>query len=416
MPAMALSLALVVLLSLTLDYALRRLRIPGLVGMLALGVLFGPHALNLLSPSLIAISSDLRRIALVVILLRAGLLVSRESLRQLGWRVALLSTVPSLAEGIAVALVAPAWLGLSRFSAVLLGAVLAAVSPAVVVPTMIEFQNRGRGVRQGIPTLLLAAGPLDNVIVIVVFGALIRLAQGTSPNLLLGLGSIPLAIVTGAVAGVLLGWALYRAFARFDPRATKRVLVVLSLGILLVALESQRTIVVAFSGLVAVMAMGFTLLERSQEFAAEVAAKLGKVWILAEILLFVLVGAQVDVNMALDVGLAGLGVVATGLLARSLATWLALCRSSLTWRERLFCVAAYTPKATVQAAIGATPAALGLPGGDAILAVAVVAVIVTAPLGAIAMRQLGLRWLPCDDPPAVIGPNPPPGRPGPRTS
>lgn len=390
---MAISIAVVVLLSCLADYALRRVRIPGLIGMLLLGVIMGPHALDLLQPGLLAMSSDLRRVALVVILLRAGLLVDSKSLRRVGWRVALLSFFPSLAEGTAVALVAASWLGLDRHSAVLLGAVLAAVSPAVVVPTMIEFQTAGRGTDKDIPTLLLAAGPLDNVVVIVVFGALLRLTQGEAQGLLQGLAGVPLAIATGAVTGILLGWGLHHSFQRFDPRATKRVLVTLSLGVLLVASENYGAVAAVFSGLVAVMAMGFALLAQSQQVADEIAAKLAKIWILAEILLFVLVGAQVDVATALEVGPAGLAVVGVGLVARSAATWLALCRSPLTWRERLFCVVAYTPKATVQAAIAATPAALGLPGGATILAVGVVAIMVTAPLGAIATRQLGLHWL-----------------------
>lgn len=391
---MALSIAVVILLSLGLEGLLRRIRLPGLLGMLAVGMLCGPRGLDLLSPALVAVSTDFRRIALIVILLRAGLTVSMASLRQIGRPALLMGLLPALIEGAAVALVAPWLLGIDQPAALILGAVLAAVGPAVVVPQMIRLQEQGRGTDKSIPQLLLAASPLDNVLVLLLFAAVLEGAQTGLPHVYLKLAELPVSVAVGVVVGLLLGKRLYRGFLRFDPRATKRMLIVLCLGILLLALEDllkQRS--VPFSGLMAIMAVGFVILDKSDEFAGELSLKLAKLWIFAEILLFVLMGAQVDLPAVAHVGLRGLALVGIGLVARSGGVWLALLRTRLAVRERLFCVLAFIPKASVQAALAATPLALGVPGGEVILAVAVLAVLVTAPAGALLIASLGPRWL-----------------------
>jgi len=389
----AYGLAVAVLLGLGIDYALRRMRMPGLIGMLLVGVLLGPQLLGVFDPELLDVSFDLRMIALIVILLRAGLELSRETLHRVGLRVALLACVPAILEGGAVTLLGPHLLGLTLLESALLGAILAAVSPAVVVPLMLDFIDRRMGERKGIPTLILAASAVDDVFVIVVFSALLGLAAGEHLSLSVKLLEIPVAIGLGIAVGLLIGDRLYRFFIRFNPRATKRALITVALAILLVTGEEALRGRVPFSGLLAVMAIGFMVLERSPEVAHELSAKLSKVWVLAEILLFVLVGAQVDVAVAWHAGLAGAALIGIALVARSVGTYLCLMRSDLTVAERLFCVVAYLPKATVQAAIGATPLAVGIPGGEAILAVAVLSILLTAPAGAVAIRILGERTL-----------------------
>ncbi|MBU0610488.1 MAG: cation:proton antiporter [Armatimonadetes bacterium] len=390
---MILSFAIVVLASLLADHVVRRLRLPGLLGMMAVGMAVGPYGLKLLSPDLLHVSADLRRLALVVILLRAGLMISRQTLNTIGGRVLLMALVPSALEGTAVALVAPRLLGLSAAESMLLGAVVAAVSPAVVVPAMIDFLQSNGTRNRVVPTLLLAASPLDNVFVIVVFGSLLAAAEGAHVSAALLALDLPLALLTGAAVGWALGEGLYRGFRRFDPRATKRVLIVISIALVLVSLEATVGRFIPFSALTAVMALGYVLLERSEAFAHEISSKLNKIWIMAEILLFVLIGAQVDVHLAWRAGLTGALIVLIGLVARSVGVWLSLLRSRLRARERVFCVLAYVPKATVQAVIGAAALTAGLPGGELILAVAVVAVILTAPVGAAAIWWLGPQVL-----------------------
>lgn len=390
---MALSIAIVILASLAADHLLRRVRLPGLLGFLLVGLLCGPHGLNLLNPALLAVSGDFRRVALVVILLRAGLMISRTDLQKVGRPALLMACLPALCEGAVIALLAPRLLGLAVPQALVLGAVLAAVGPAVVVPAMLKLQHDGRGTDKGIPTLLLAASPLDNVLVLVLFGALLQGAQGSYASLPLKLAELPISLAVGGLVGLVLGKRLYRGFLRFDPRATKRVLIVLCLSILLLGLEDALHGRFPFSGLIAVMALGLMLLEKSEPFAHEMSAKLAKIWIFAEILLFALLGAQVDLHAVGQVLAPGLLLIACGLCGRCLGAWLALLRTRLNLRERLFCVVGFLPKASVQAAIGALPLAAGLAGGSAILSVAVLAILVTAPLGALAIETLGPRWL-----------------------
>lgn len=390
---MALSLAVIFLASLLLDRLLRYVKLPGLLGMLAVGMVCGPYGLNLLSADLLHVSADLRRFALIVILLRAGLMISRKTLNTLGGRVLLMGLVPSACEGAAVALAAPHLLGLAPAESLLLGAVVAAVSPAVVVPAMLNLLHSQETRDRTVPTLLLAASPLDNVFVIVVFGSLFAAAKGGGLSVGRLLADLPLSLISGVVVGWLCGEGLYRGFRRFNPRATKRVLIVVSLALVLVSLEETVRIVLPFSGLAAVMALGYILLERSEAFAHEISAKLNKIWVMAEIMLFVLVGAQVNVALAWQAGLWGAAIVLIGLGARSLGVWVALLGSRLTLRERLFCIVAYIPKATVQAVVGAVAMSAALPGGQLILAVAVVAVVITAPLGATGIRLLGPRLL-----------------------
>lgn len=396
---MIVGLAELVILSILVDWAFRYIKVPGLVGMLLVGVAFGPYMLGWMSPELLTASSDLRLIALIVILLRAGFELSRKTLNRVGMRVMLLSVVPATIEGLAITLLGPYLLGLSYLESAILGSVLGAVSPAVVVPLMIRFMERGMGSEKGITTMVLAAASIDDVFVIVIYSVLVGMLTGDSVNFAWSIAGIPISIVLGIAVGLVVGLVLYGVFRRFNPRATKRVLVVLGLSVLLVRIEQLTAEWIPFAALLAVMAIGFIILEKDEHMAHEISAKLGKIWIFAEILLFTLVGAQVNIGVAIDAGLAGALLIAGGLAARSLGTWLCLVGSDLDPGERLFVVISYLPKATVQAAIGGgalialRAAGMDTGPGEIILAVAVLSIVLTAPLGALAIQVVGDRTL-----------------------
>ncbi|MBN2683664.1 MAG: cation:proton antiporter [Pontiellaceae bacterium] len=401
---MALGIAEMMLLGLLADWVFRRMRMPGLLGMLLLGVLFGPCVLNLLEPGFLDASADLRNIALIVILLRAGFELSRETLNRVGVQALLLSFVPGVLEGTTIALLGPLFLPLTHLESAMLGFIVAAVSPAVVVPMMIGFIERKMGAKKGIPTMILAAASLDDVIAIVIFSVFLGFYTGSSGHVALKIAGIPISIVAGVAVGVGVGWLLLKLFERFDPRATKRTMVVVGVSILLFHVqELLKEYSIPFPALLAVMAIGFIILERREYMAHEISSKLGKLWVFASIMLFTLVGAKVDVSLALRTGLAGLGLIVCGLFARSFGVLLSLVRSPLNRRERLFSVVAYWPKATVQAAMGAVPlgamAALGMDQkpGEVILAVAVLSIVFTAPLGALAIKLVGERVLESDE-------------------
>ncbi len=397
---MAFSIAEMILLGLLADWVFRRLRLPGLLGVLLLGVLFGPHVWGLMDPGFIEASADLRMIALIVILLRAGFELSRDVLNRVGKQALLLSFIPGIMEGGTIALLGPRFLSLTHLESAMLGFIIAAVSPAVVVPMMIGFIERRMGAKKGIPTMVLAAASLDDVIAIVIFSVFLGLYTGASESVLLKFAGIPVSVLLGVGAGLLLGWVLLRLFERFNPRATKRTLIVVGVSILLVRFEQLLDgVAIPFAALLAVMAIGFLILEKREHVAHEISAKLGKVWVFASIMLFTLVGAQVDVALAWETGLAGLGLIVCGLIARSAGVLLSLLGSPLDCGERLFVMVSYWPKATVQAAMGAVPLMAMRGGGmqttpgSIILALAVMSIVFTAPLGAAAMKLVGEKVL-----------------------
>lgn len=390
---MAFSIALIIILGLAADYFFRRMRLPGLVGMLFVGVLAGPYVLGMISPEMMASSGDFRKIALVVILLRAGFELRRDAMHRVGRAALIMSCLPAVFEIAGIVLVAPKWLDLSYLDAAILGSILAAVSPAVVVPLMIEFMQRGRGSQKGIPTLVLGASSLDDVFVIVLFTIFLGMATGTSAAIGWQLAQIPISVILGILIGLIPGIILVRLFTRFDWRPPKRTLVVLGVAIMLTWVEARLEDQLPVASLLGVMAIGFVILEKAEPVAHLISRKLTKLWVFAELLLFVLVGAQVNIRVAWEAGLAGLMVIAVGLVFRSIGTYLSLTGTPFSPKEKLFCVVAYVPKATVQAAIGAVPLAAGLASGDVILAMAVLSIVVTAPLGAIGITYLGERIL-----------------------
>ena len=396
---MAISLALIVIIGFLADAVFRRIRLPGLVGMLLAGVLVGPYLLNLLSPDMMTVSADFRRIALIVILLRAGFELRRDTLHRVGVYAVSMSSIPALFEIAAVTLLAPPLLGLSWLEAAILGSILGAVSPAVVVPLMIDFMERGKGAKKGIPTLILAASSIDDVFVIVIFTVLLGMYGGGQVNWLWQISTIPISIILGILLGLLIGYLLYLLFKKYDLKPPRRTIIVLGAAIILTWIEDTLHGLVPVSALLGVMAIGFIILEKQEAIAHIISAKLKKLWVFAELLLFVLVGAQVDIHVAWKAGAAGTLVIAGGLAARSIGTYLSLIGSGLNHREKMFAVVAYIPKATVQAAIGAVPLAAGVAGGEVILAVAVLSILITAPLGAIGIKIMGERVLTESDKP-----------------
>ena len=381
-------LAELVILALVADGLFRRLGVPGLIGMLAVGLALGPSGLGWIDPNLLALSGDLRQMALVVILLRVGFGLNLATLRRVGRQVLLLAWVPAAVEGLAITLVARPLLGLGWLEAALLGSVIAAVSPAVVVPLMLRLIEERRGTAKAIPQMVMAAASLDDIAVIVANGLLLGLLLQRGGTLPAQLVRLPLGLLLGAGAGAGLGWLLIRWIERFRPHANRQLLLILALALLLLRLQGAIEGLVPFTGLVAAISLGMLLLELRPALAAPIAAKLASVWVFAELVLFTLVGAQVDLDVAWRTGLAGLAVLALGLMARCMAVLACLIGSGLSAAERLFVAAAYLPKATVQAAIGGVPLltmqAAGLPTapGEIILAVAVLSIVATAPLGA----------------------------------
>lgn len=390
---MAFSIAMIIIIGLSADYLFRKIKVPGLVGMLLAGILAGPYVLGLMRPEMMDVSADFRKIALIVILLRAGFELHRDTLNRVGWAALIMSTVPALLEMAGIMLAAPRLLHISLLDAAILGSILAAVSPAVVVPLMIDFMDRGRGAKKGIPTLILGASSVDDVFVIVIFTILMGMHGGEELNLWLKLTEIPIAISLGILAGIIPGYLLYLLFKKYDWRPPKRTMMVMGVAIFLTWLEKAAEGVVPVASLLGVMAIGFIILEKSEPIAHLISQKLKKLWVFAELLLFVLVGAQVNIHVAWRAGLAGIAVIIIGLVFRSFGTYLSLLGTPLNFKEKLFCIVAYVPKATVQAAIGAVPLAAGVASGELILAVAVLSILVTAPIGAFGIMVMGERIL-----------------------
>ena len=384
------SLALVFLAGLAAAAVCSAIKLPRIIGMLLVGIVLGPHILNVLDDSILSISSELRQMALIIILLKAGLSLNLSDLRQVGRPAVLLSCLPATCELAGYILLAPYLLGVSRIEAAVIGAVLAAVSPAVVVPRMVFLMENRWGTDKSIPQMLLAGASCDDIYVIVLFTTFTGIAQGGNAKAADFL-NIPVSIVLGIAVGAAAGYALSRFFeAAFAHnhmvRGSVKVIIVLSVSFLLVALETVLKGKIALSGLLAVTSMACMLARKTTgEVRARLSEKFGKLWIAAELILFVLVGAAVDIRYVSETGLAAVLMVFAALIFRAAGVVLCLAGTKLNRRERLFCVIAYLPKATVQAAIGSVPLAMGLPCGKIVLSVAVLAILITAPLGALGM-------------------------------
>ncbi len=375
------SMALIFLLGLMLGFIFKKLHLPSLIGMLLTGIILGPYMLNLLDNSLLGISADLRQLALIIILTRAGLSLDINALKKVGRPAILMCFVPAAFEILAVTLIAPKLLGISYIEAVVMGSVLGAVSPAVIVPRMIKLIDEGYGTKQGIPQLIMAGASVDDVFVIVVFTSFVALANGGEIHAS-NFVNIPISIITGIFAGLLFGYLLIKFFRQFHMRDSVKVIIMLSLSFLLVAAENCLKGIFPFSGLLAIMSMCAMIYNKYDILAKRLSAKFTKLWVAAEICLFVLVGATVDLKYAVSAGLSALAVIFIALLMRVVGVWVCLIGTKLNLKERLFCMVSYIAKATVQAAIGSIPLSMGLACGKIVLTVAVLAIIITAPLGA----------------------------------
>lgn len=386
------SLALVFLGGLLAGEVFRRLRLPPLLGMLLVGIAFGPYALGLLDDSLLAISADLRKIALIIILTRAGLSLDIGDLRKVGRSAVLLCFVPATFEIVGTVILAPRLLSVSVLEAAIIGSVIAAVSPAVVVPRMLRLMDEGYGAKQGIPQMILAGASVDDVYVIVLFSSFTSLASGgtLSP---LDFVRIPTSLVLGIAAGVLCGLALAWWFSHVHMRDSIKVVVFLALSFVLVTIEDHCTGIIGFSGLLAVMSMGIMLGQRIPVVSKRLSAKYDRLWVGAELLLFVLVGAMVNVAYVAYAGVAAILLILGAMVFRMAGVFASVLGTKLNGKERAFCMLAYTPKATVQAAIGGVPLAIGLACGETVLTVAVLAILITAPFGAIAIDCTYKKWL-----------------------
>ncbi len=391
------SLGLILLAGLTFGWICKKIGLPPLVGMIGAGILIGPYGLGLLDESTLAIGADLRKIALLVILARAGLNLNLADLKKCGLPAVLMCFVPATFEIIGTILLAPMILGLSWIEAALLGSVLAAVSPAVVVPRMIRLIQEGYGTKEAIPQLILAGASMDDIYVIVLFSVFSTMAAGGSfeAGRLL---EIPISIVLGLVVGVLCGYLMGMFYAKVKVRDTISVIQFYAITFLLVALENVLTGMVPFSSLLAVMTFAFILKHQAANQAAIILKTSDAMWVVAEVFLFVLVGAVVNVNYAFASGLQALLLLVLVMAFRMVGVWLCVLPSKMAFKSRLFCMIAYTPKATVQAAIGAIPLAMGLACGQTILTLAVLSILVTAPLGAFAIDHLYPKLLSKEQP------------------
>jgi NhaP-type Na+/H+ or K+/H+ antiporter len=384
------SLALIFLVGLSLAAIFGKLKLPRLVGMLLTGILIGPFVLELLDPQILGISAELRRMALVIILIKAGLSLNFSDLKKVGRPALLMSFLPATLEIVAFFLFAPMLLGVSRVEALLTGSVLAAVSPAVVVPRMVALMDEGRGTDKNLPQLILAGASLDDIFVIVLFTAFLGINVGGGVGAMTFL-NIPISIVLGITLGTLVGFAVSYLFELFHHkdwaiRNTLKTVLLLGIAFFLLAIESWLEDLVAVSGLLAIMSMAMVYAARTKApVVSRLKDKYGKIWLAAEVLLFVLVGAAVDIRYTLSAGFGAVAMILIGLVFRSLGVFLCLLGTNLNKKERLYTVFAYLPKATVQAAIGAVPLSMGLPCGNIILSVAVLGILITAPLGAILM-------------------------------
>ena len=384
------SLALIFLVGLGLASICRRIKLPRIIGMLVTGIVLGPYVLDLLDPSILGISAQLRQMALIIILIKAGLSLDISDLKKIGRPAILMSFLPAVFEILAFLIFAPAVLHVTRIEALIMGAVLGAVSPAVVVPKMVQLMDEKRGTDKSVPQLILAGASLDDVFVIVLFTTFVSIAQGNGASVV-DFINIPISIVVGiligAAAGLILSW-LFEANYRHDHivRNSKKVIIVLAASFILVALEEWLDGYIPMSGLLAVMSMAMVIAMKSiPGVTVRLRAKFGKLWIAAEVILFVLVGAVVDIRYTVKAGAMAVLMIFAALVFRSIGVWLCLIGTKLNWKERLFCVIAYLPKATVQAAIGSVPLSLGLPCGKMVLSIAVLSILITAPLGAIGM-------------------------------
>ena len=392
------SLSLIFLVGLAMGAICQKLKLPRIIGMLVTGIILGPYVLDFLDPSILSISADLRKMALIIILIKAGLSLDLNDLKKVGRPAVMMSFVPASCEILAYTVFAPLLLDVTRTEGALMGAVLSAVSPAVVVPRMVQLMEKKYGTEKAIPQMILAGASCDDIFVIVLFTTFLGIAQGGHANIM-DFVNIPISIILGVLLGAITGYLLYLFFEtsyarKHYVRNSMKVIIVLGVSFLLIAIEGWMEGKISVSGLLAVTSMAVVLKMKSTTFVSKrLSEKFGKLWLAAEVILFVLVGAAVDIRYTLNAGITAVALIFLALAIRSCGVLLCTIGTSLTGKERLFCVIAYLPKATVQAAIGSVPLAAGLSCGKIILSVAVMGIVITAPLGAFGMDMTYQRLL-----------------------
>lgn len=392
------SLALIFIVGLAMGAICSRLKLPRIIGMLVTGIVLGPYVLDFLDPSILSISEELRKMALIIILLKAGLSLDIKDLKKAGRPAILLSFVPATCEIIGYILFAPAILGINMIEAAVMGAVLGAVSPAVVVPRMVNLMDRKYGTQKAIPQMIMAGASCDDIFVIVLFTTFLSIAQGGSAQIL-DFVNIPVSIILGILLGAVVGYGLYLFFEtsyahKHCVRNSMKVIIVLGFSFLLIAIEGWLKGKISVSGLLAVVSMACIIKMKSTAFVSKrLSEKFGKLWLASEVMLFVLVGAAIDIRYTLSAGIAAVLMILVALIFRAIGVLICMIKTNLTWKERAFCVIAYLPKATVQAAIGSVPLASGLACGKIVLSVAVLAIIITAPLGSIGIDNTYKKFL-----------------------
>lgn len=386
------SLALIFLCGLLLGSIFQKIKLPPLLGMIITGIILGPHTLNLIDQSVLSISSDLRQIALIIILTRAGLNLDINSLKKVGRPAILMCFLPACFEIIGMVLLAPLLLGISILDALIMGTVVAAVSPAVIVPKMLKLIETGYGKDKSIPQMIMAGASVDDVFVIVLFTSFTGLAQGESFSPI-SLIQVPISIILGIGLGILIGILLGFFFKKVHMRDSIKVIIILSISFLLVTLENSLKGIVPISGLIAIMSIGISLQKIRSDASKRISTKFSKLWVAAELMLFVLVGATVDIKYAFSAGIMAILLIFGVLVFRMIGILICLIKTKLNKKERLFCMIAYCPKATVQAAIGSIPLTMGLSCGNIVLTVAVLSILITAPLGAFFIELLYKKLL-----------------------
>lgn len=381
---MLISIAFIVISGMLLGWLCKKIKFPALFGMIVAGIILGPHVLNLIDSSVLNISSEIRRIALIIILIRAGLKLSVKDLKKVGRPAILMCFIPACFEIVGMVLIAPKLLGISVIDAAIMGAVVGAVSPAVIVPKMIKLIDDDYGTDKGIPQMILAGASVDDVFVIVMFTTFTSIAAGEKVSWI-SFVNIPISIIVGIAVGLVAGSLIYLFFIKTHVRDTVKIAIVLCVSFVLVTVEDKLGDIVPFASLIGIMAMGLEIRRRKTELAAKLSIRFDKLWAIAEIFLFVLVGASVNIESATKSGVKGILLILAVLFFRMLGVFICQLGTKLNIKEKLFCMLAYTPKATVQAAIGGLPLAMGLACGDIVLTISVIAILLTAPLGAFAI-------------------------------
>lgn len=393
MEAIALSLGLIIVLGLLSTKILKRFEVPGFIGLIGLGILLGPYVLDLLHGSFLELSRELCTIAIVILLIRAGLAISQDSVRKIGPTALKMGSLPSIFEGLSVTLIAPMLLNISIIEGGMIGFILSAVAPAILVPNMLDLIDKGIGIKKGIPTILLAGASSDDVVAITIFSAFLGIYFGTNVNILWTILGIPLSLILGLILGLIIGIVLLNLFNKWDFSITEKLLMILASGLLLNALGQALEGTIPIAGLLGVMVIGFMIINRLPKTGKRLSEHFSKLWILAEIIVFVMLGAQLNIFLAWSLLGTGLLIVVSGLLFRSLGVYVSLLGTDLNLKEKLFSMIAYVPKATVQATVGSIPLAAGVASGETIVAIAAIAIIFTAPIGAIGIKVFGKRLL-----------------------